>query len=531
MPQLPHAIPIEALMSAGSLFVDFATAREGEARRRLGAFDAAAIARVVERGARTGVAPMLARLAEYNRTIGVGDGVIARVPGIADGTVRVVITGQQPGVLGGPLMTLYKIETARALAAAVEAAHGVPCVPVYWMGADDSDFAEIRELVLLGADRRVLSTSLPTGAHDAAMPVGDIAASWLSGLWDGLDAFVDGAADVGEVVSRALRSGDDHGGVTARIVAGLTGGGVLVVDARDAELRECARDVILEYIDREDEVRARVDALGRELEAHGFHAQLSLGPDSGVFLLEDGRRGKVALDRRAELRARLEAHVADAAPGVVLRNLVQDVVFDPVATVLGPAEIAYRAQIRGVYDLFGKEPPVAFPRLFATWVPPEVAALVEAAGAGAETLVRAPAEVVAAVTRSQGDHALEAARERLPASAAGAIDAFLAEAARGLEGGALDKTRKRLSDVTRRLEQATAAVDDVARARALERWPFLDGITDVFARRGEAQERYLSMLSPFFAGGFAAGTAVRAAAAAHVEAAMDGRVEHIVYSS
>jgi hypothetical protein len=534
MPLFPRFISIGDLIAADSLFADFVSTHDGAARRLLGAFDATALGRRREtrRGGDSAARSRFAeRLSEYNRSIGVSAAIVDRVGGLVDGQTRVVITGQQPGVLGGPLMTLHKIETACALAEVVEATQGVPCVPVYWMGADDADFAEIREVVLLGADHHALSTSLPTGAHEAGMPVGDIATRWLAGLWDGLDAFVAGAAGAARMVGRAIASGEDHAGVTARIVAGLTRGRVLVVDGREARLRECAREVILEYLDREDEIRACVEAGGRALEVEGFRAQLSLGPDSGVFLLEGGRRVKVGLERRAELRRRLDGRIADASPGVVLRNLVQDVVFDPVAVVLGPAEIAYRAQIRGVYDLVGIEPPVAFPRLFGTYVPPGIAALVEATGADPAGLVRAPAEFVSGVFRSESDADLEAARDRLQAAAAAAVEDFIGAAAGRLDAASLDKTRKRLADVTRRLEPATAAVGEVGRARALARWPFLDGIPDVFARRGERQERYLSMLTPFLTGGSGAGDAVRGAARAHVEAAMDGRIEHAVYSN
>ena len=52
-----------------------------------------------------------------------------------------MITGQQPGFLGGPLLTIYKIATAVALARR-ETAAGRPTVPVFWLGDDDDDLRE-----------------------------------------------------------------------------------------------------------------------------------------------------------------------------------------------------------------------------------------------------------------------------------------------------------------------------------------------------------------------------------------------------
>ncbi|MDX2475548.1 MAG: bacillithiol biosynthesis BshC, partial [Candidatus Krumholzibacteria bacterium] len=53
----------------------------------------------------------------------------------------VVVTGQQPGFLGGPLLTLFKIATAIA-AARQRTAAGRPTVAVFWSGDDDDDLAE-----------------------------------------------------------------------------------------------------------------------------------------------------------------------------------------------------------------------------------------------------------------------------------------------------------------------------------------------------------------------------------------------------
>src|SRR6188472_1257082 len=54
---------------------------------------------------------------------------------LADPATRVVITGQQAGLFGGPLFTLLKAITTMKLAAQVEREHRVPVVPVFWIDA------------------------------------------------------------------------------------------------------------------------------------------------------------------------------------------------------------------------------------------------------------------------------------------------------------------------------------------------------------------------------------------------------------
>jgi len=74
----------------------------------------------------------------------------------AGGKGAVVTTGQQPGLFGGPLMTLAKAITARALADTLEEMTGMPVAPVFWAATDDADFDEAA----------VVSISLDDGAHE-----------------------------------------------------------------------------------------------------------------------------------------------------------------------------------------------------------------------------------------------------------------------------------------------------------------------------------------------------------------------------
>jgi hypothetical protein len=159
-----------------------------------------------------------------------------------------------------------------------------------------------------------------------------------------------------------------------------------------------------------------------------------------------------------------------------------------------------------------------------------VAAIVSDGGEEFERLVTAPGEFVKQAFLSQTDPRLERARADFEAAFAAQVQEFLSAAASAMDDASLGKMRKRLGEVERRLSGAVAAVNDAGRARALERWPFLEGLPDVFARKGAAQERYLSMLVPFLFGGCTSDECVRAVAMSHVDAALDGRIEHVVYS-
>ena len=71
---------------------------------------------------------------------------------LSDPATRVVITGQQAGLFGGPLFTLLKAMTAMRLAAEVERTHGVAVVPVFWIDAEDHDWPEVSGCTVLDSE-------------------------------------------------------------------------------------------------------------------------------------------------------------------------------------------------------------------------------------------------------------------------------------------------------------------------------------------------------------------------------------------
>lgn len=65
------------------------------------------------------------------------------------GGARAVVTGQQVGLFGGPLLTLLKAATAVARAKEATRISGVDHVPVFWLATEDHDLAEVNQVSLL----------------------------------------------------------------------------------------------------------------------------------------------------------------------------------------------------------------------------------------------------------------------------------------------------------------------------------------------------------------------------------------------
>ena len=64
-------------------------------------------------------------------------------------------------------------------------------------------------------------------------------------------------------------------------------------------------------------------------------------------------------------------------PAAGLRPITQDAVLPTAATVVGPGELRYFAQLKGVYDLHNVAMPLAWPRMEATVLEPPVRRILE----------------------------------------------------------------------------------------------------------------------------------------------------------
>src|SRR5215212_483402 len=144
----------------------------------------------------------------------------ARLSRSANGEGIVITTGQQPGLFGGPLMTLIKAISARALADAIQAATGIPTAPLFWAATDDADFEEaaVVSVSLDGGVRELrLEQRAPVGTPMTRVMINGEIASLAAMLRDAsgssphrafvdraIDAFADGTT-IGDAYVSLLR--------------------------------------------------------------------------------------------------------------------------------------------------------------------------------------------------------------------------------------------------------------------------------------------------------------------------------------
>ena len=100
---------------------------------------------------------------------------------------RAVVTGQQVGLFGGPLLTILKAATAVARARGATAKTGVEHVPVFWLATEDHDLAEVDQVALLS---KSAVETLRVGLTSHGEPVGGVK------LGAGVEAVLDQAGEL-----------------------------------------------------------------------------------------------------------------------------------------------------------------------------------------------------------------------------------------------------------------------------------------------------------------------------------------------
>jgi bacillithiol biosynthesis cysteine-adding enzyme BshC len=387
--------------------------------------DTAALKKLAER--KLGALPekLVDDLTEQHRRLGASAASLASLDRLARGEAVAAIAGQQPAPLGGPLYSLHKTAATVGLAAEFERRTGIPCVPVFWMHGEDSDFAEIRGATLADAGLTLRDLSLPDEVHRDGGLVGDLPLGALRALeaealeaWAGLA----GANDAASLLERAARGARDLGEAYSALKLALFGEcGLVVVDPRLPGFRAAARGVIDRYLARADELSAAARAAGDLLEEGGARRALNdAALESFVFAIHDGTRVKIGA---AEARAQSAASRV-LSPSVALRPAVQDGVLPTVAMACGSGELAYLAQLREVFEGLGVVPACPVPRFGATWLPPAAIELLEAAGADPWSLVTGADAVVRAVADARVPRVPRETLERAHRAAIDGLEAF-----------------------------------------------------------------------------------------------------------
>jgi bacillithiol biosynthesis cysteine-adding enzyme BshC len=321
-------------------------------------------------------------LEKQNRSWGASEATLRNIQRLREGAFAVV-TGQQVGLFGGPLLALFKVASVIALAKQVEAL-GVECVPVFWLASEDHDLAEVNQSLLLTHDFQLVPFKLATRGIEGA-PVSTIR------LAEGTSEAVAHAAELlgeslaADYLRESYAEGETFSNAYAKLYTRIFGEhGLILLDPADPELHRIAAPLFADAIQRTAEIDDALLARNRELQAEKYHEQVKVTAESTpLFAVVEGARvpihranGQFKIGREVvsgdELQRRVETAPETFSANVLLRPVLQDYWLPTLAYIGGPAEVAYFAQAAVVYQkLLGRVTPI-LARMSATLVEPRI---------------------------------------------------------------------------------------------------------------------------------------------------------------
>jgi bacillithiol biosynthesis cysteine-adding enzyme BshC len=295
------------------------------------------------------------------------------------GTIA-ILTGQQAGLFGGPLYTLFKALTAVSLARKIESEHKVKTVPVFWVDAEDHDLDEIRKCTVL--DRELTPHTLSVDFKKLKQPAASVTLpKSIENAVNELNQILPKTEFSSELLAKLTSTYSEGIGVVeafSRWLDFVLGAqGLVVFDSSDPAAKSLVQPIFSHELLCRGETSRLASNAGKALTSLGYHAQVTPATDNvALFWLNDTRQairlnqddfnvGNTTQQANVLLKE-ANNHPDKFSPSVLLRPIVQDFLFPTVAYVAGPNELAYLGQLRQVYEQFGVPMPLIYPRLSAT---------------------------------------------------------------------------------------------------------------------------------------------------------------------
>lgn len=337
--------------------------------------------------AHSGAAPseVADALEALNRRLGATEAVLNNIEHLRAADALCVVTGQQIGLFTGPLYTIYKAATTIKQARALSNRTGRIVVPVFWMATEDHDYGEVASNWHFNGQKvRQLRLSRE---HRGNSPVGILPISEsLENLCAELCDLIEegpGREEAVALLQETLSKSSDLGQWFGRLISELFAiWGMVVLDPSAPEMRQVARPFFEKALLEAEAVEKAFLTYTSQVQEQGYHPEIAHVPgQTGMFLIEANERISLYKDlsedcftdkkgirkwSRDNLRHMAAVNPQAFSTGVVLRPVLQDWLLPVAAAVLGPGEAAYHGQLRGVFNVMGREMPIIVPR--ESWV-------------------------------------------------------------------------------------------------------------------------------------------------------------------
>lgn len=324
---------------------------------------------------------------QYQDLPDVSEKTLANIAGLNDVKSLAVVTGQQLGLFGGPMYTLYKIITVIKLTRQFkERFEEYNFIPVFWLEGDDHDFNEIRWIKLINNlnELKEVTYAEEIPEEDAKKSVGTL-------------TLTKEIISVLEDIKMSLRETEFSPALISRLSEIYSEGktikqafkelifwlfdeyGLVILDPQDKEIKSLLAPVFIKEIEGFREHTQKLVLTSAKLE-EVYHAQVKIKPVNLFYSTDEGRYSIEPVDNTFKLRRKRKQFTKEElietiqneperfSPNVLLRPICQDYLLPTALYIAGPSEIAYFAQVTPLYEFFNLVTPIIYPRASATIV-------------------------------------------------------------------------------------------------------------------------------------------------------------------
>ena len=424
----------------------------------------------------------------------------------------VVSTGQQPGLLGGPLYTLYKALSAIQLASKLEDTLSRIVIPVFWIASEDHDWEEVNQTYFIDQEDRVVKATLENEGHDGRSIHRVLLSAEISRLIDevsqtiGEKGFRD---DCIKLFRDCYREGTDLGNALGEMLLSVLGPkGLVILDSNNTTLKSHSRELLMTELEHAQSTEITLKNWNDSLSKPGYDLQVPiLDKAVNLFMESDEGRERIYRDgdvfvlRKSGQILTLEQieelsgkDLSVLSPNVLLRPIVEASVLPVVSYVAGPGELAYYAQLKPLYEIHGINMPILYPRHSATLIETKIQRKMSKLGLSLEDCERPAQDIFSSIARGEIPDSINVVIDKLKAQIEEHSDDLLVQVSK------FDSTLQ--GSVTKSRNKSLAGIDELNRKiiRSFKRnnEETLNQVETVRSHlfpNGNKQER---VLNPFF---------------------------------
>jgi bacillithiol synthase len=309
---------------------------------------------------------LVSELEKQYESVGLSGKVRENIASLLHPDTYTICTAHQPNIFTGHLYFIYKILHAIKLAHHLnEALPKYHFVPVYYMGSEDADLAELGEVTVDGTTYHWQTAQ--KGAV-GRMLVDDALIKIMSAIAGQLLVLPYGEAII-TLVKKCYVKGTRIEQATFMLIHELFAAyGLVVLLPDNARLKEAMQPVFTEEL--LNNAAAAIVAATSALIEKNYKVQAQ-PRDINLFYLLDDIRERIEWKEeeyqvlnteisftKAEMLAELQQHPERFSPNVILRGLYQETILPNVAFIGGGGELAYWLQLKDLFTHFKVPYPV-----------------------------------------------------------------------------------------------------------------------------------------------------------------------------